>query len=144
MAEERSGSRLELVVVTHERKLLEVRCDRVSIPARLGYLTILPRHTPLISTLAIGELSFDGGGEGRVLALSGGFFEVSEDVVTVLADSAELPEDIDTEAAKQDLTEAREAMPGAEGMEVTALRHRIQHAETRLRVARATSRSEPG
>ena len=142
MAEDTSRSRLRLVVVTHERKLLEQECDAVSIPASLGYVTILPQHAPLISTLAVGELSVRDGSEDKLLALAGGFFEVSEDVVTVLADSAELPEEIDIEEAKRERQAAHEAMEGAAGDELTRARRKLQHAETRIKVAGLNSRVE--
>ncbi len=135
MADPLSGPGLKLVVVTHERKILEVHCTSVSLPASLGYVTILPEHTRIISTLAVGELSFEQEGTSRVFALSGGFFEVSENVVTVLANSVELPEEIDTEAAGVALQEAREAMGTASGSELTEARRKLEHAETRLAVA---------
>ncbi len=139
MAEQSSGSGLKLVVVTHERKILEAQCASVSLPARLGYVTILPEHTPLISTLATGELSFKEESASPVLALAGGFFEVSDNVVTVLAESAELPDEIDTEAAALAKQEASEALKSASGTELTEARRKLEHAETRLAVAqRAT------
>ena len=135
MADLHSEPGLELVLVTHERKILEVHCTSVSLPASLGYVTILPEHTPIISTIAAGELSFEQEGTSRVLALAGGFFEVSENVVTVLANTAELPEEIDTEAAAVASREAREAMATASGSELTEARRKLEHAETRLAVA---------
>ena len=135
MAEAGSSSSLKLVVVTPERRVLETECDWVSIPAYSGYVTILPEHTPLISLSAIDELVFQKGTKTTKLALAGGVFEVFENVITVLADSAEAPEDIDAEAAKELLKEGQAAMAGAAGEDVATTRRQIQHAETRLKVA---------
>ena len=135
MAESTGSDRLRLVVVTHERKVLEEDCDSVSLPAQLGYVTILPQHTPLVSTLAVGEMSYNQAGADRWLSVRGGFFEISDNVVTVLADHARRPEEIDVEEAERDLEEARNAMATAAGEEVTRTRHALQDAEARLRVA---------
>lgn len=136
MAEASSSSSLKLVVVTPERRVLETPCDWVSIPAYSGYVTILPKHTPLISLSAIDELVYQNGTKTAKLALAGGVFEIFENVITVLADSAEAPEEIDAEAAKKRLKEGQAAMEGAAGEDVATARRQIQHAETRLKVAR--------
>jgi len=135
MADSASSGRLSLAVVTHERTVLEEECASVSIPARLGTVTLLPGHTPLVSTMGIGELRYEQSGKKQVLAVAGGFFEVSDDRVTVLADAAELPKDIDVEAARRDAEDARAALRTSAGQGVTDARHRLEHAETRIRVA---------
>jgi len=135
MAESTPNGRLRLAVVTHERTVLDETCSSVSIPASQGFVTLLPGHTPLVSTLGIGELSFESGAGRTRLAVAGGFFEISNDRVTVLADSAETPADIDVEQARQDADEARAALLTSAGQGVTDARHRLAHAETRLRVA---------
>ena len=125
---------LKLVVVTPEKSVLEESCDSVSLPATLGYVTILPRHTPMVSTLAIGVLSYRQAGREASLALAGGFFEVSEDVVTVLADRAETPDRIDVEAARQALAEARASMGQLSGKELGEARRAVELAEARIAV----------
>jgi F-type H+-transporting ATPase subunit epsilon len=135
MADSQLGGTLTLAVVTHERTVLETECSAVSIPAVGGYVTLLPGHTPLVSTLGIGELSFQSGGAKQSLAIAGGFFEISDDRVTVLADAAERPGEIDVEQAKKDAEEARAALSSSSGQGVTDARHRIQHAEARIHVA---------
>ncbi len=135
MAEATPSGSLRLVVVTHESRLLDETCSSISLPARRGYVTILPGHTSLISLMGIGELSFVAGAKTRSLALAGGFFEISDNVVTVLADSAELPNQIDVAKARTELEEARNSLGSVAGLELTRVRHRIEHAEARLRVA---------
>ena len=137
MADETPTGSLRLVVVTHESRLLEATCSSISLPARRGYITILPGHTALISLLAIGELTFQEGSESRSVAMAGGFFEISDGVVTVLAEAAELADQIDVEQAKSDLEEARASLSNVAGQQLTEARHRIEHAEARLRVAGA-------
>lgn len=93
---------LELEVVTAERRVLRERAESVILPATNGYLGILPGHAPLIAGLSVGILQFgERQKEKRRMAVSGGFVEVANDRVTVLADTAELAEEIDLERARQ-------------------------------------------
>lgn len=100
---------IELVIVTPERQLLRESVVEVVLPGADGELGILPGHAPLITELGIGELRFRGaGGKDEVhLAIIRGFAEVLTDRVTVLAETAELAEEIDVERAKQALERAR-------------------------------------
>jgi len=100
---------IELVVVTPERQLLREGVVEVVLPGADGELGILPGHAPLITELGIGELRYRGaGGKEEVhLAIIRGFAEVLTDRVTVLAETAELAEEIDVERAKQALERAR-------------------------------------
>lgn len=102
--------RLELVVATFERKLLEVECDEVTLPGSEGYLGILPGHAPLITTVRPGELRYRAGREEAYVAVAGGFCEVHDDRVTVLADRAQLPGEVDLEMARRDAQEAEEVL----------------------------------
>ena len=126
---------LKLVVVTPEESILGEECDSASLPATLGYVTVLPRHTPMVSTLAVGVLSYQQGGTTSSIALSGGFFEVSEDVVTVLADTAERPADVDVEAARQALDEAKASMGQLSGAELSKARLTVELSQARIAVA---------
>ncbi|MEE2776240.1 MAG: ATP synthase F1 subunit epsilon [Acidobacteriota bacterium] len=126
---------LTLVIVTPESSVLEETCDSVSLPATLGYVTILPRHTPMVSTLAVGIVAYQQGTQSGALALSGGFFEVSDDTVTVLADTAELPTDIDIETARQALQEAKASMGQLSGPELSQARRTVELSEARIAVA---------
>ena len=92
---------LRLDIVTAEREVLrEEGLDAVIAPGSEGELGILPRHAPLMSMLAPGELRTRRGTEETSIAISGGFLEVRNDVVTVLADTAEQAEEIDVERAR--------------------------------------------
>jgi F-type H+-transporting ATPase subunit epsilon len=82
------ADRIRLRVSTPEQEVLDRDVGWVTAPATLGEIQVLPGHAALVTSLDAGTLSWDeGGGRGR-LAIGGGFAEVRDDVVTVLADSA--------------------------------------------------------
>ena len=93
---------LQLDVITPERRLVSEAVDYVTVPGAAGELGILPGHTPLISQLQTGVLSYAQGGTTRRLLVSGGFVEVNADRVSVLADVAEFPEEVDTQNARRE------------------------------------------
>ena len=132
-----SPNRLRLEVVTTAERILEAECDSVLIPANEGYVTILPNHTPLISLVGAGTLTYIDGGKKEILAVAGGFFEVSDNLVRLLVPLAERPDEIDVEAVRKEAEEARNEMSGAAGSELTLIRRRIVRAEARLAVGSA-------
>jgi len=92
--------RIHLEVVTPERKVFEADVERVEVPGLDGELGILPGHTELVSLLKpAGLLTYHTGSETGEMAISDGFVEVGADKVTVLANKASRPEDIDLAAA---------------------------------------------
>ena len=94
------AERIHLEVVTPERKVFEADVERVEIPGLDGELGILPGHTELVSLLKpAGLLTYHIGSETGEMAISDGFVEVSADKVTVLANKASRPEDIDLAGA---------------------------------------------
>ena len=94
------AEKIELEVVTPERRVLSEQVEMVTVPGLGGELGILPGHTPLISQLKTGVLSYVQGGKTFQLHVSGGFVEVRDDHVSVLADVAERPEEIDASRAR--------------------------------------------
>jgi F-type H+-transporting ATPase subunit epsilon len=126
---------LKLIVVTPERRVVEAEADEVQMPGALGYLGILPGHAPLITQLATGVLSYRTGGAEKRLAVSAGFAEVANDTVTVLADLAEEPSQIDAAAAQQDRGRAEGELAAATPETLDEIRTRIALAEARLQVA---------
>ena len=102
---------IELIVVTPQRQLLREKVASVQLPGASGELGILPGHAPLITELGNGELSYkSSGGEPVILAVLSGFAEVLPDRVTVLAETAERPEEIDVERAKEALQRAEKRL----------------------------------
>src|SRR5919106_5363158 len=108
---------LQLDVITPERRLLSEQADSVTVPGLGGELGILPGHTPLISQLQTGVLSYTQGGATKRLLVSGGFVEVSDDRVAVLADLAERPEEIDAARARLEREQAEKALASFSGSE---------------------------
>ncbi|HZN03285.1 MAG TPA: F0F1 ATP synthase subunit epsilon, partial [Candidatus Polarisedimenticolia bacterium] len=92
---------LRLDVVTPERVLVAESVDEVILPGSQGSFGVLPGHAPLLTDLDIGPLVYRRGQERRELAVAGGFVEVLPDRVTVLAEVAEAPEEIDVARAEQ-------------------------------------------
>ncbi len=91
---------LQLEVVTPERRVLSEPVNSVTVPGSNGEMQILPGHAALISELKTGVLSYSEDGTTFQLHVSGGFIEVSDDRVSVLAEIAERPEEIDAARAK--------------------------------------------
>jgi F-type H+-transporting ATPase subunit epsilon len=104
---------LKLEVVTPEREVVRESVSEVQVPGREGYMGILPGHTPLLSELGIGALSYQKGGQRVYVAILGGVVEVLSDHVTVLADNAERAEDIDVGKARAALADVEKKFANA-------------------------------
>ena len=94
------AEQLTLEVVTPERRVLSEPVNSVTVPGRNGEMQILPGHAALISELKTGVLAYSQDGATQELHVSGGFVEVSDDRVSVLAEIAERPEEIDVARAR--------------------------------------------
>jgi F-type H+-transporting ATPase subunit epsilon len=130
----------QLEIVTPEKKVVDTAADEVQIPGKGGYLGILPGHAPLITELAVGEIKFRSGGEEQRLAVAWGFAEVLPDKVTVLAESAERPNEIDVERARKAKERAEQRLAsGDANVDVERALSAIHKAETRLEVAERKS-----
>jgi len=117
---------LELEVATPERLLVREQATEVQVPAKNGYLGILPGHAALLSQLGSGVLDYVAGGERRYLAVAGGFLEVLPGHVRVLADVAERAEDIDAARARVALQRAQEQIGGYDPAVALAAMERAQ------------------
>jgi F-type H+-transporting ATPase subunit epsilon len=140
-------AKLNVEVVTGERIVFqEDDVDMVIAPGADGTLGILPRHAPLISTLALGEMRVKKGGQEESLFIAGGFIEVAHDTVRVLADTAERSEEIDV-ARAQAARDRAEARVASHASEIDLLRAEIalRRSLLRLRVGQRTrSRATSG
>ena len=126
---------LRLEVVTPSRRVLESRASEVRIPGALGELGILPGHTPLLTSLGTGEVSWiDGDTTGR-LVVQGGFAEVQPDAVTVLASIAETVDEIDVETARTILAETQEKLKTVDADDFDEVDSQVRLAETRISAA---------
>jgi len=135
MSDGPTAGKLNLAVVTHEARIVDVECDEVSLRGRLGYFGVLPGHIPMLSTLEVGELMYRVGTIEHYRVLSGGFCEVADDVVTVIAEFAETPEEIDVEAAQIDAGEATALLGSATGDDLKHALARVEAATVRIQVA---------
>lgn len=104
------AEKLKLELVTPYRKVLSLDVDEITAPGSLGELGLLPGHTPLLTTLKIGELSYKQNGQTSFIAVNWGYLEVEEDRVTILVDTAEKADEIDLERAKAALGRAENAL----------------------------------
>ncbi|MDP9381689.1 MAG: F0F1 ATP synthase subunit epsilon [Chloroflexota bacterium] len=128
---------LHLEVVTAERVVYSDEVDMVVAPGLDGALGILPQHAPLMSVLGIGELRITKGSQESGLAIGGGFLEVLEDRVTVLADTAERAEEIDDARAEEAQQRAQRLLADRSQIEnPAALEAALRRAQVRLRVSR--------
>ena len=134
---------LKLEIVSAERSLVNETVDEVQIPGTNGYLGILPGHTPLLTTLQVGQLWYRQGQEKHFLSIAFGFAEVQPDRVTILAQIAERADEIDisrAETAKK-RAEDRLSKPTVD-MDFERARIALLKALVRLQVAtRARIRS---
>ena len=92
---------LRLILVTPERRLVDEVVDEAQFPGQKGYLGILPGHAPLLTELGVGEISFRQGRDVHYATIIGGYAEVLPERVTILAQIAELAEEIDLKRARE-------------------------------------------
>lgn len=125
-----------LEIATPERQLVREEVTEAQIPGKEGYLGILPGHAPLLGLLGIGALSYLVGGQKRYMSISGGFLEVLNDRVRVLADLAERAEEIDVERARRALQRSLdESINPALGVEPAEALAAMLRAQARLAAA---------
>ncbi len=126
----------QLEIVTPEKMVVKDVAEEIQIPGKDGYLGILPGHAPLITELAVGEISYRKGGQTHYLSVAWGFAEVLPDKVTILAETAERPQEIDVKRARESKRRAEEALQtGKTEADFTQAEDALKRAETRLEVA---------
>lgn len=130
-------SSINLEIVTPDRPLIKEPVDEVEIPATDGYIGVLPGHTPLLAMLEIGQLWYRKGQEKFYLSIAFGFVEVLPDRVTILAQIAERPEDIDIQRAEAARRRAQERLTRPT-MEMDFERARIALMKSLIRLQVAT------
>jgi F-type H+-transporting ATPase subunit epsilon len=127
---------LKLEIVTPEKKVVETVAEEVQIPGKNGYLGILPGHAPLITELAVGEITFRENSSEQHLAVAWGFAEILPDKVTILAETAERPSEINVERARKAKERADQRLTsGDSNVDVDRALDALHRAETRLDVA---------
>jgi F-type H+-transporting ATPase subunit epsilon len=128
----------QLEIVTPEKVVVKDAAEEIQIPGKEGYLGVLPGHAPLITELAVGKITYRAGGATRSLAVAWGFGEVLPNKVTILAETAELPGDIDVNRAQKAKQRAQERLSsGKPDVDYDRADAALKRAETRLEVAEA-------
>ena len=112
------ADRLTVEIATPTRQVVAETVDEIVIPGSQGYFGVLPGHAPFLTTLGIGELMYRIGRDEHHLAVAGGFAEVRNDKVIVLADTAERPEEIDRARAERARDRAERRLSGRSDEEV--------------------------
>jgi len=126
----------QLEIVTPEKMVVKDTAEECQIPGKNGYLGILPGHAPLITELAVGEITYKNQGYTHHLAVAWGFAEVLPDKVTVLAETAERSEEIDVRRAEEAKQRAEERLKsGNTEVDYDRAENALQRAETRIQVA---------
>jgi len=124
-----------LELVTPERKLFSEEVQAVRVPGVEGSLGVLAGHAPLLTELTTGLIKLTlADGREAYIATSGGFMQVSREKVIILADSAELSEEIDIERARAAADQARQQL-AVEGINAEEVRQQLERAENRIKVA---------
>ncbi len=126
----------KLEIVTPEKKVVDTTAEEIQIPGKNGYLGVLPGHAPLITELAVGEIKYCENAKELRLAVAWGFAEVLPDKVTILAESAERPAEIDVARASKAKERAEQLLTsGDTSVDVERALDALHRAETRLEVA---------
>jgi F-type H+-transporting ATPase subunit epsilon len=134
------ADKIQLEVVTPERRVLAESVDMVTVPGLGGELGILPGHTPLISNLQTGVLTYVQDGKSSQLHVSGGFVEVRDDHVAVLAEVAERPDEIDAARAKLSRERVEKQLSSWTGTEEDFEKARAKLDRSLVRLHLASSR----
>jgi F-type H+-transporting ATPase subunit epsilon len=126
----------QLEIVTPEKKVVDTPVEEVQIPGKNGYLGILPGHAPLITELSVGEIIYRENSAEQRLAVAWGFAEVLPNKVTVLAETAERPSEIDVERARKAKERAEQRLTsGDTSVDVNRALDALHRAQARLDVA---------
>ena len=127
----------QLEIVTPAKQLVkDVAAEEAQIPGLDGYLGILPGHAPLITELKVGVITYKVNGVTEKLAVAWGFAEVLPDKVTILAETAELPQEIDIARAEKAKARAEERlMSNSPDVDYDRAEDALERAETRIKVA---------
>jgi F-type H+-transporting ATPase subunit epsilon len=134
----------EIEIATPERLLGREKAVRAQIPAKDGYIGVLPDHAALLSQLGSGALTYTTPEDHRFsLAISGGFVEINDNVVRVLSDVAEKGQEIDVSRAEKALKRAQDAMGNpALGIDIASALGAALRAQARIDAARKAANKE--
>ena len=132
-----AATSFRLRIVTPERLLLDEQVEEVTAPGAAGEFGVLPDHISFLTTLAPGRLIYRSGGQRHVIAIFGGYAEVADNVMTVLADGAEPARQIDLEASRRHLQEVETTLAklDVDAPEFTIARRTLDRESARVAAA---------
>lgn len=136
----------DLQIVTPDRLVLHKTVDSVTATGVDGEFTALPLHVPFLAALTVGSLSYRENGRQAFAFVSGGFAEISAEKVLILAEAAELPEEIDIDRARKarERAEARLTAQRLENIDHARAKAALQRALTRLKLYQVSQPSGSG
>ena len=136
------AEQLKFELVTPQRKVVSEEVDEIIANGTLGEFGVLPGHAPFLTSLKIGELSYKKGSSVFYLAVNAGYFEVVNDTVTVLVESAERAEEIDLDRAKKAMEQTEEKLKALapDDTDYAAMEAALQRALIRMQVAAKAAR----
>ncbi|MEX1029450.1 MAG: F0F1 ATP synthase subunit epsilon [Paenibacillaceae bacterium] len=128
-------STVKLEIVTPERKVYEKDVDMVVVRGIAGELGILPNHIPLVTPLKIAPVKVKFGNQEELIAVHGGFMEVRKDKIVILAELAELPDEIDLERAQRAKERAEGRLKSKDESDLVRAEIALQKAVNRINVS---------
>jgi len=136
------AEKMKLEIVTPYSKVLDMEVDEVTATGKIGEFGVLPGHAPFLTSLKIGELAYKNNGVTEHMALNWGYFEIQDDKIIVLVETAETSEEIDVERAKSALGRAEEALKKltAEDKQFKVYEAALERALIRVQVAGKAAR----
>ena len=131
------AEKLKLELVTPYKKVLSEEVDEITASGKLGEFGVLPGHAPFLTSLNIGEFSYKQDGVVHNLAVNWGYFEVEDDIATVLVQTAESADEIDLERARAALGRAEEMLKKLtpEDKQFVVYEAALERAVNRMQVA---------
>jgi F-type H+-transporting ATPase subunit epsilon len=136
------AEKMKLEIVTPYSKVLDMEVDEVTATGQIGEFSVLPGHAPFLTSLRIGELAYKNNGITEHMALNWGYFEIQDDRIIVLVETAEASDQIDYERAKAALGRAEEALKKltAEDKQFKVYEAALERALIRVQVAGKAAR----
>jgi len=128
------ADKINLEIVTPTKVVLNTEVEVVAAPGTLGEFGVLPGHVPFITTLSPGLVKYSEGSSEKSFFIPGGIFNVDGDKAKILTESAEIPSDIDTAEANQQLEDIQNIIDGFDGTEdeLAELNKKLKLAEARV------------
>ena len=136
------AEKMKLEILTPYSKVLDMEVDEVTATGKIGEFGVLPGHAPFLTSLRIGELAYKNNGITEHMALNWGYFEIQDDRIIVLVETAEASDEIDLERARAALGRAEEALKKltAEDKEFKVYEAALERALIRVQVAGKAAR----